>query len=236
MIEVLSPEQAHRASAPLDHGHYEGRWIFSFAYSEPGHPHFGTLDVFSDDTLSPGASSPLTPRKDEELVTYCIDGEFRHFDDRGHDGVLKPGWVQHTTAGRGVCQSEINNPHDRPVRFIRMWFAPNEKGVEPHYEQKPVQRVQRTNRFLPLVSNTALGALKMNADAQVFSSFLEEGKSLQYALPESDGLFVYVLEGGPLEVNAKPIAAQGSAQIRGEPTVSLKALHDCELLMADVRL
>jgi redox-sensitive bicupin YhaK (pirin superfamily) len=60
----------------------------------------------------------------EEVVSYCAGGEFRHADEHGVGSILRKGWVQHTTVGRGMWHSEINNRPDEPMRFIQMWFLP----------------------------------------------------------------------------------------------------------------
>src|SRR5574340_36755 len=152
-IEIRRPEQIYQARGRIENGTFHGRWHFSFdQYYDPAFVQFGTLRVFNDDTLSPGAVWPLHPHREIEVVTYCADGEFRHADEHGKGGVLKKGWVQHTTVGRGMFHSEINNRSDAPMRFIQMWFFPERQGLEPSVEQKAVERKERTNRFFPLVS------------------------------------------------------------------------------------
>jgi len=146
---IRNPETIYQAEGEIENGTFHGRWHFSFDdYRDPQYKRFGTLRVFNDDTLSPGAVWPLHPHKDNEVVTYCAEGEFRHADERGEGGILKKGWVQHTTVGRGMMHSEINNLKDQPMRFIQMWFIPSERGLPPKVEQKAVEQVERKNRLL----------------------------------------------------------------------------------------
>ncbi len=42
---------------------------------------FGTLHVFNEDTLMPGAVGPFHPHWDNEVVTYIAGREFRHADE-----------------------------------------------------------------------------------------------------------------------------------------------------------
>ena len=112
----------------------------------PNFKNFGHLRVFNDDTLSPGAVWPLHPHREIEVVTYCAEGEFRHADERGEGGILQKGWVQHTTVGRGMWHSEINNRKDVPMRFIQMWFLPTAPNLPPSVEQRKVEVSERTNR------------------------------------------------------------------------------------------
>ena len=236
MIKVRDPDTIYQIEGEIDKGSFHGRWHFAFGdYHDPKFEDFGTLRVFNDDTLTPGAVWPLHPHQDNEVVTYVAAGEFRHADERGKGGVLKKGWVQHTTVGRGMWHSEINNLRDRPMRFIQMWFYPAQRGLEPSVEQKAIEQTDRTDRFLPLVSNRDKDALPIAADARVFSSFLHAGKRERYELETGRGIYLYVLEGGPITVNNVKVPPLGSAMITGEKAVDLTALQDAELLLVEVK-
>ena len=237
MIDVREPESIYRVEVPIQDGVCHGRWQFSFGeYFDPKNVNFGTLRVFNDDTLTPGAVWPLHPHREIEVVTYCAGGEFRHADQDGEGGVLKEGWVQHTTVGRGLWHSEINNRKDAPMRFIQMWFLPSAPGLEPSVEQKAVERSERTNHFLPLVSSEHEDALFIFTDARVSSCFLEKGKTAEHVLEDKRGAYLYVLEGGPVGVNGKRMSALSAAKISGEPELHVTANADAELLLADVLL
>jgi len=237
MLDVRPPESIYRIDVPIEGGVCHGRWHFSFAeYFDPQQVHFGPLRVFNDDTLSPGAVWPLHPHREIEVVTYCAAGEFRHADQDGEGGILKPGWVQHTTVGRGLSHSEINNRKDAPMRFIQMWFLPSAPGLEPSVEQKAVERADRTNRFLPLVSPEHDGALFIFSDARVLASYLERGRTVDYPLGERRGGYLYVLEGGPIDVNGRRMPALSAAKLSGEKELHATADADAELLLADVLL
>lgn len=237
MITIRKPESIYQARGTIENGTFQGRWHFSFdQYYDPKFVHFGTLRVFNDDTLSPGAVWPLHPHRDNEVVTYCAEGEFRHADEHGKGGVLKKGWVQHTTVGRGMWHSEINNLLDSPMRFIQMWFTPSARSLEPSVEQKKVLKEERTNKFLPLVSNAHPGALKISSNAEVYSCLLEIGKTVSHKNGEGRGCYLYVLEGGSVKVNDHKVFTLGAAMITDEPVFSVTADRDAELLLVDVLL
>ena len=111
MITVRNPETIYQARGQIKNGTFHGRWHFSFdQYYDPEYTHFGTLRVFNDDTLSPGAVWPLHPHRDNEVVTYCAGGEFRHEDEHGKGGI--PGWAGYSIPlWGGVCgtQRSITN-------------------------------------------------------------------------------------------------------------------------------
>jgi redox-sensitive bicupin YhaK (pirin superfamily) len=236
-IVVRPPESIYQARGEIENGTFAGRWHFSFdEYYDPHYERFGTLRVLNDDTLSPGAVWPLHPHRNIEVVTYCVAGEFRHADEHGVGGVLLPGSVQHTTVGRGLWHSEINNRPDEPLRFIQMWFRPAMFDAQPGYEQKEVDRADRTNRLLPLVSNDHDGALRILSDARVFSAFLEAGRSVAHEVQAGRGAYVYVLEGGPLAVDGASSPVFGALVVRRAQTLTLSAIADTELLLVDVLL
>ncbi|RJR36960.1 MAG: pirin family protein [Deltaproteobacteria bacterium] len=237
MIVIRPPESIYQARGVIENGTFQGRWHFSFdRYYDPEHNRFGTLRVFNDDTLSPGATWPLHPHRDNEVVTYCAGGEFRHADEHGEGGILKKGWVQHTTVGSGMWHSEINNLKDAPLRFLQLWFLPAVRGSDPKVEQMAVEQGERTNRFLPLVSNVHPGALPILSDARVFSCFLQQGKEARHFLEAGRGAYLYVLEGGPVRVNGHPLPALAAAKISDELEVAVQAQGDTELLLVDVLL
>jgi redox-sensitive bicupin YhaK (pirin superfamily) len=236
-VVIRKPESIYKAHSAIQNGSFIGRWHFSFdRYDDPKYMGFGTLRVFNDDTLSPGAVWPLHPHHDIEVVTYCAEGEFRHEDERGKGGVLKKGWVQHTTVGNGMWHSEINNRPDEPMRFIQMWFLPSEKGLKPSVEQKAVEKADRTNRLLLLVSKGNPGALKIFSDGEVYASFLEAGHAVKHRIEAKRGAYLYVVEGGPVRVNDDPVPALGAAKVVGEMELRIEADKDTEILLVDVGL
>ena len=236
-IVVRKSENIYRTHGSIENGTFLGRWHFSFdRYHDSQYMHFGTLRVFNDDTLSPGAVWPLHPHHDIEVVTYCAEGEFRHADEHGQGGILKKGWVQHTTVGSGMWHSEINHRKDEPMRFIQMWFLPSKKGLKPSVEQMPVDQKDRTNRLLLLVSNEDSEGLKIFSDAKVYSSFLQAGHRVRHEVNANRGGYLYVVEGGPIRVNEYSVSALSAAKITGESEIAVEAEGEAELLLVEVRL
>lgn len=236
-IIIREPDSIYHIRGEITNGSFEGRWHFSFGENyDPEHMEFGTLRVFNDDTLSPGAVWPLHPHYNIEVVTYCAEGEFRHADKLGKGGVLKKGWVQHTTVGSGMMHSEINNRPDIPMRFIQMWFTPSQRGLKPSVEQKAVGEEERVNRLFPLVSNGHKEALRIYSDAQVYSCLLRKSRSAGHTLAAGRGAYIYVLEGGPVEVNGSTISALGAAQVTGEMDLHISASGSAEMLLIDLVL
>lgn len=239
LIIIRQPDSIFQARGIIENGTFEGRWHFSFdQYYDRDYSHFGTLRVFNDDTLSPGAIWPLHAHRNIEVVTYCASGVFRHADENGEGDILRKGWVQHTTVGRGMSHSEINDSSSESMRFIQMWFLPSELNLEPALQQKPVERSERKNRLLPLVSSNPedKSALPLVSDGCVFSSYLENGHFVEHTLEKGRGAYLYVLEGGSVRVNGHSTVALSAAKIIGGQNLRIKAEADVELLLVEVPL
>ena len=68
----------------VDGGWFRARWHFSFdTYRDPEYVRFGSLRVFNDDRLKPGAIWPMHPHRDIEGSPTSSRGTFRHEDDVG---------------------------------------------------------------------------------------------------------------------------------------------------------
>lgn len=237
MIQIRQPEDIFQAHGKIQNGTFHGRWHFSFGdYYDPENMHFGTLRVFNDDTLSPGAVWPLHYHSKNEVVTYCVEGEFRHADQTGKGGILKKGWVQHTTIGTGMYHSEINNNPNESMRFVQMWFFPEQFGLKPAVEQKKVDKLERTNKLFPLVSNEHPDALPIRSEAIVLSLFLEANHNIKVELQKNWGIYLYVLEGGPVLVNNYLVRTLGAAKLQKEDQIIITAKSEAELLVINVAL
>jgi redox-sensitive bicupin YhaK (pirin superfamily) len=132
--------------------------------------------------------------------------------------------------------SEINNRQDIPMRFIQMWFFPVTMDLEPSVEQKKVEQNERTNRILTLVAEDDPGALPIRSPARVSSCFLQGEWSVQHSAKSGWGTYLYVVEGGPVLLNSKPVLPLGAAKCTAEDRLALKAKADAELLLVDVQL
>lgn len=237
MLALRRADEIYEILGQIENGTFYGRWHFSFdSYHDPAFIQFGTLRVFNDDTLSPGAIWPLHPHREIEVVTYCAHGEFRHADESGTGGVLHKGWVQHTTVGKGMYHSEINNRVDESMRFIQMWFIPSERRLEPEVRQKSVEREERSNRFLALVSNQDTQALPIHSNAEVYSSYLHKDHTATFVLCDQWGVYLYLLEGGPIRVNGQKLTTLDALMATDEKELSVTAESDAELLLIHVRL
>lgn len=216
---------------------FRARWHYSFdTYHDPEYVRFGTLRVFNDDRLVPGAIWPMHPHRDIEGLTYVVEGSFRHQDDvGGPPGPLPAGSVQRMTLGSGARHSEQNASETEGMRFIQIWILPRERGLPPGVEQKVFTKQDRTDRLLEVISGDDGDAVLVHQDARVFVSHLTPGSSVTHELGEGRGVYLSVIE-GDLTVNGQRMETGSAAQIRDEPGIAIEAAADSELILVDVDL
>ena len=221
----------------VDGGWFRARWHYSFdSYRDPEYVSFGSLRVFNDDRLVPGAVWPMHPHRDIEGLTYVVEGSFRHQDDvGGAPGPLPAGAVQRMTLGSGAWHSEQNASETEPMRFIQLWIMPAEQGLTPEVEQKVFTIGERTDSLLKVISGDGGDAVLVHQDAHVFVCRLSAGNSVKHELPAGRGAYLYVIE-GDVSVHGERMQTGSAAQIRDEPSVPIQAGADSELILVDVAL
>jgi redox-sensitive bicupin YhaK (pirin superfamily) len=197
---------------------------------------FGTLRVFNDDRLVPGAVWPMHPHRDIEGLTYVVEGSFRHQDDvGGPPGPLPAGSVQRMSLGSGALHSEQNASDSEPMRFIQMWIVPSERGLTPGVEQKVFTRQDRTDTLLRVISGDDGDAVLVHQDAHVFVSRLNAGVTVEHALGDGRGAYLYVIE-GDVEVKGQRMETGSAAQVTAEERIDIAATATTELILVDVAL
>jgi quercetin 2,3-dioxygenase len=221
----------------VDGGWFRARWHYSFdTYHDPEYMEFGTMRVFNDDRLIPGAIWPMHPHRDIEGLTYVVEGNFRHQDDvGGAPGPLPAGSVQRMTLGSGAWHSEQNASETEPMRFIQIWIMPKARALAPGVEQNVLTTEDRTDRLLKAISGDDGDAVLVHQDAHVFVSRLNPGVAVEHPLEDGRGVYLYVIE-GDVEVNGPGMTTGDAAQITDEPQVRITANAASELILVDVSL
>jgi len=232
MIQVRRKEQIYHKEG----GWFVANWHFSFdEYYDPQNMGFGTLRVFNDDRLLPGAVWPMHPHRDIEGLTYVVEGTFEHRDSLGNGGVLPAGSVQRMTLGSGAWHSECNHSQTEAVRFVQMWIMPRERGLPPSLEQKVFTREDRTNVLLPAITPDGSSGVSVHQDAWAYVSRLEAGKSLEHEFSPGFGAYFCLIE-GEVSLNDDRLATGDAARIWDEQRLAIEARQLSELIMVAVRV
>jgi redox-sensitive bicupin YhaK (pirin superfamily) len=236
VIQVRRNEEIYEKEG----GWFHARWHFSFdEYMDPGWMGFGSLRVFNDDRLVPGAAWPMHPHRDVEGITYVAEGTFQHADSLRNDDypVLPAGSVQRMTLGSGSWHSERNASATEPMRFIQLWIMPMERGLQPSVEQKVFTSEDRADRLLKAVSGPerAEEAVLVHQDASVYLCSLSPGASVEHGFDEGRGGYLYLIDGA-VALNGDKLATGDAAKIEGEHRLRIEAQEPSELILVEVRL
>ena len=223
-----------------DRGHANHGWLdtyhtFSFGdYFDRNHMGFRTLRVINDDKVAPGSGFGMHPHQDMEIITYMLDGELSHKDSMGNQKALKAGDVQRISAGTGILHSEFNASKTSTAHLLQIWIRPDRKGHTPAYEDRAFPVGASDNALLLLASGDGRnGSLKINQDASVFATRLGSGKALTHTLGTGRHAWVQVARGS-LSVNGTALTAGDAVAISDEPTLTLSATTDAEVLVFDL--
>ena len=231
MIEVIKSETRGYA----DHGWLKARHTFSFAeYHNPQRVHFGPLRVINEDRIAPAQGFGTHPHRDMEILTYPISGAIEHRDSMGNGTVINAGEVQRMTAGTGVQHSEFNHSKEDELHLLQIWIFPEQKSLDPGYEQKEFSRDEKLNQLRLIASRDGRDeSITVHQDVSLYASVLEAGSALTHPTDPDRKVFVQIVN-GEATVNGEALAAGDGVQIRNEQEISITATTEAEFLLFDM--
>jgi redox-sensitive bicupin YhaK (pirin superfamily) len=224
-----------------DRGHADHGWLrsahtFSFGgYMDPRFRGFRDLLVINDDRVAGGRGFGTHPHTDMEIVSYVLSGALEHRDSMGNGEVLHAGEVQRMSAGTGVRHSEFNHSRTDEVHFLQMWVMPQQKGLEPSYEQKHFPPSERRGRWQPLVSPSGEeGSLKIHQDVRLLGTVLESGDRV--ALDVDPGRFgwLHVARGRVQLADGTELESGDGLAFDGDEQLELMGVDASEVLVWDL--
>ncbi len=228
MIELIPSQTRGEAN----HGWLKAKHTFSFAeYHNPERVHFGPLRVINEDRIAPGQGFGTHPHKDMEIVTYPITGAIEHKDSMGNGTVISAGEVQRMTAGTGVQHSEFNHSKDDELHLLQIWMFPEQKDLDPGYEQKMFSREEKLNQLRLIASRDGRdGSVTVHQHVDLYASILETGAELELAVADSNKVFVQVVR-GDISVNGQDATAGDGVQITDQDQLIIAGQSEAEFLL-----
>lgn len=219
-----------------NHGWLDAKHHFSFAgYHDPKRMNWGPLRVWNDDAIAANTGFDPHPHRDMEIITYVRQGAITHQDRLGNQGRTGAGDVQVMSAGTGIVHAEYNRESEE-TQIFQIWILPNRTGVQPRWEQRQFPRAERSGELVVLASGRAgdqgTDALAIHQDAAILGATLTAGSRVSHTL--GDRLAYLVPAKGRVRVNGVEINARDGAAIRNEPVLTIEALDDAEILLADL--
>lgn len=228
MIEIRrSEERGHNQLSWLD-----TRFTFSFdQYHDPKHMQFRSLRVLNEDVIAPAGGFPLHPHRDMEILTWILEGALEHRDSTGGRGVIRPGELQHMTAGRGVRHSEFNASPTQPVHLLQVWILPERKGLDPSYEQIAFPEEELRGKFHLVAGPQA--PITIRQDARLHIARLDPNTQARHALASGRHAWVQIARGAVL-LNDSPLRAGDGAAVSNEAELRVVAQEPSEILLFDL--
>jgi redox-sensitive bicupin YhaK (pirin superfamily) len=232
--------QVLRKSA--ERGHFDHGWLntyhsFSFGeYHDEQHMGYRSLRVINEDYVAPGRGFAPHSHRDMEIISYIAAGALEHKDSLGNGSVIRPGDVQHMSAGSGVQHSEFNPSHSEATKLIQVWIRTAQPGAEPYYGQTHFPRESRLNQLRLVASGEGReGSLPIRQDADMYAAILLPGSELVSGLRSGRGAWLQLLR-GQLSVNGTAMSAGDGLALEDEAEIRISAVGDdeAELLLFDL--
>ena len=218
-----------------DHGWLNSYHSFSFAdYHDPEHMGFGPLRVINEDRIAPGTGFGTHGHRDMEILSYVLEGALAHKDNMGNGSAIVPGDVQRMSAGRGVMHSEYNHSKEGLAHFLQIWIEPNQRGIDPGYEQKHFDAAAKRGKLVLVADGEARdGAVKIHQDASLYAGLFDGVERAVYELKPDRRAYVHVAR-GTLTVNGQALAAGDALMAEETAQIVLENGKDAEVLLFDL--
>ena len=219
-----------------NHGWLNSYHTFSFAnYYNPERVHFGALRVLNDDTVAAGMGFGTHPHDNMEIISIPLEGDLEHKDNIGNTTVIRNGDIQVMSAGTGVHHSEYNKNRDHLVKFLQIWVFPNQRNVQPRYDQITLNAADRKNQLQQIISPNADDAgVWIHQDAWFHLADFDAGKTAEYQVHKAgNGVYAFVLK-GDVSINGQALNTRDGLGIWDTDKFSIEASSDAEFLLMEV--
>lgn len=216
-----------------DYGWLKTAHTFSFSdYYDPEFMGFSALRVINEDRVAAGKGFPMHPHRDMEIITYVVEGALQHKDSMGNSSIIKPGEVQHMSAGTGVRHSEASVGEDGTMTHLyQIWIMPDKTGLIPSYGQKSfTSQLEKGGLVLTASSDGRDGSIKINQDAELYVGRIKSGAVADLKLGADRKAWVQVVKGA-VKVNDQRLESSDGAAFAEVEALNLRAESDAEVLI-----
>jgi redox-sensitive bicupin YhaK (pirin superfamily) len=228
MIQIRPSEERGRNKIEWLDTHF----TFSFdQYFDPEHLQFRSLRVLNEDIVAPGKGFGMHPHKDMEILTWILDGALEHRDSMGTGAVIRPGELQHMTAGSGVMHSEFNPSPQNPTHLLQIWIVPEKKNLKPEYEQLAFPDKDLRGKFHHVAGPKA--PITIHQDADLFIARLDTNDETRHEIKAGRHAWVQVARGN-VRLNDVELKQGDGAALSKEKEVRIAAQEPSEVLLFDL--
>jgi len=181
---------------------------------------FLLLDHFDHPHGPEGGGFPDHPHRGFETVTYMLEGQMRHGDNKGHAGLIGPGGVQWMRAGAGLVHSEMPERVAGRMRGFQLWvnLPARLKMSRPDYQEFPAEAIpveERPGARVKVIAGRTTsgteGPVRNEAvDPIYFDVTVEPGARFEEPLPSALNALVAVYE-GDASIQSQTVSAVSAA-------------------------
>jgi redox-sensitive bicupin YhaK (pirin superfamily) len=217
-------------------GWLDSRHTFSFGnYYDPQHMGFASLRVINEDKVTPAKGFGTHGHRDMEIISYVLSGALEHRDSMGNGSVIHPGDVQRMSAGTGITHSEFNASATEPVHLLQIWLLPNERGLQPSYEEKHFSPQEKPGQLILVGSSDGRdNSVTIHQDVNLYVASLKNSDTINYQIDKNRAVWIQVAKGS-ISLNGKLLEAGDGAAIVDETQITLTANNDTgEILLFDM--
>ncbi len=179
---------------------------------------------------------PPHPHRGFETVTYMLEGEMRHKDSAGNEGVIGAGDVQWMTAGSGIIHSEMPEQDDGRLWGFQLWInlPSSQKMRAPRYQEIPsanIPEVDHKNtagrvRVLAGQVDGVVGSVKNIATRPLLLDIkLRANEKYTFSVPLEHAAIVYVYKGS-LNISGDILEAQQLGYLSLGESIEINAESD----------
>jgi hypothetical protein len=223
-----------------ERGHTQLSWLdsrhtFSFdRYYDPRYIGFRSLRVINEDRVKPGTGFGMHSHRDMEIITYVLEGALEHKDSLGTGSIIYPGDGQRMTAGTGIRHSEYNHSQTELGHLLQIWILPEQRGLEPGYEQRQFRIEQKRGRWCLIASRDGRdGSVTVHQAVCLYVVILEPGERISYSLEPHRHAWVQVARGAVM-LNGSQLSQGDGAAISEEAALEFSAVEPAEMLLFDL--
>lgn len=173
-------------------------------------------ELKSDEAADYMGGFPSHPHRGFETVTYMLEGQMRHKDSAGNEGVIRSGDIQWMTAGSGIIHSEMPEQDEGRMWGFQLWInlPSSQKMRAPRYQEiasSNVPEIKTAQGVLRVLAGEVDGVLGSVQDIAtqplLLDARLAEGETQALSLPASHTAIVYVYRGS-LVIEGRELQAQ----------------------------
>ena len=228
MVEIRPSEERGRNQLSW----LDSRFTFSFdQYYDPKHVHFRTLRVINEDIVAPGQGFGMHPHRDMEILTWILEGSLEHRDNMGSGAVIRPGELQHMSAGTGIMHSEFNPSPKDPTHLLQIWILPERKALKPEYEQLAFPDADLHGKFHLVAGPEA--PMTIHQDSLLYIARLAKGQQARHSLKAGRYAWIQIARGS-VQLNGAELKAGDGAALSNETEARVEAIEASEVLLFDL--